>query len=306
MTGAHATLYAEPHALRVMSTLLSVCVSLLSLNTCLGALWFHSHRTLGLMFSPLERRAMLVQYLFALPLFELLVVWGSSVDASISANSSSVLACHVVVLTLSLVLLALAQCSLVHVRSYVYIAQAMRISLVVFVACDRATRAVLGYEGMVLAIMLVCAMFEVLHVRPTFEIAPRDSTASEDVALRSLAHRQDTAACSSDDDDSGTLTFGENFDANVPLTARAHLKTQRADAALADILARVSRVNVLAMTGAEAKKMIGDLKRSMTSAGVSNSTSSVSGGMSNRLRETPPRHRRPSAHAPVADDLSEF
>lgn len=302
MNSTVTLLLIAPHGLRVASTLFAVLVALLSLNTAFGATWSQSHSSLKDLFEPVERRAMLAQYMLAVPLFEWFVVWGSPSGFSVEPNSSSVLIMHVLVSVLSVALLGLAQVAILRARALVHITQAMRIVVCIAVFCDRATRRVLGYEAFFVGVVLVCAMFEVVHVRVNFIVpAGRASESVDDTPLRKLAwardrnraaaRRERVAQMASQmhidttSDDDGSVDF-ECFNDDVPLTARSHLRTQRAEAALAGTLRGITDMNIERMNASQTRRALADLQRAVASAGVTNSTSSTS---QPTLYTSPPR-----------------
>ena len=155
----------EPHTLRVVSSVLTALVCLLSLNSAFGATWHFSRRALGSLFEDIEKRAMLLQYVIFLPLFELFVVWGSQVDAgNIAHNCSATLLVHIIISALSLAIICSAQFMLTRFRPLLHAAQCWRIVICVAVLCDRGVRGVIGYESFFTALVLGCALFEIAHV----------------------------------------------------------------------------------------------------------------------------------------------
>lgn len=302
MNGAVTLLLIAPHSLRVASTVFAVLAALLSINMAFGATWSQSRNSLQELFEPVERRAMLAQYLLAVPLFEWFVVWGSPVAFSVAPNASSVLIMHTLVSILSVVLLCMAQVLTVRSRALLHITQSMRIVVCIAVFCDRATRRVLGYEAFFVAVVLMCAMFEVVHVRVNFILpASRTDSTLEDTPLRRLAQIRDrnheaarreriaqmanNMQIDAASDDESSVDF-ECFNDDVPLSARTHLRTQNAEAALAGTLRKVTDMDVEHMNASQTRRALAELQRAVVSAGVTNSASSAS---QPALYASPPR-----------------
>ena len=158
-------LEVEPHTLRVTSSVLTSLVCLLSLNSVFGATWHFSRRALSSLFEDLEKRAMLLQYVLFLPLFEIFVVWGSRIDSGgIAHNCSMTLLVHIIISALSLAIIGFAQFMLIRFRPLLHAAQCWRIVICVVVLCDRGVRGVIGYESFFTALVLGCALFEIAHI----------------------------------------------------------------------------------------------------------------------------------------------
>lgn len=163
-----------PHGVLVASSFVSALLSLLMLNATFGATWSFSHSALRTMFSSMERRAIALQYLVAMPFFELFVVWGPHIDVGIDHNSTSSVVAWLVVNTLCVGFLFVATFSLHRYRALVYRAQSARMPLAIVYFCDRSINFTVGVEGVFIGFVFGCAMFEMSQVDDYF----RDGTAS--------------------------------------------------------------------------------------------------------------------------------
>lgn len=145
-----------------LSTVVVVLVCLCMLCATFGFAWRHSHTTLKKMFNPMERRFILVQYLFVIPLFEIVVVWGTHSGVLSDESSGSSIVTWILFNMWCLVLLVVALFSGERYRFVVHMQQCMRFPVALMFFCDRFYNAVMGVEGAIISCMIMCSFFEVL------------------------------------------------------------------------------------------------------------------------------------------------
>lgn len=153
-----------PDGVLIASTVVSGLLSLLMFNSAFGASCFFSNKDLYQVFNAMERRAIIIQYLIAMPLFELLVVWGPQLTPSIDHNSSSSVINWLVVNSMSLGLVIGSLFATHRYRMLIHVAQCFRLPLATMYFCDRAINFTIGVEGVFIGAVFFCATFEMVHV----------------------------------------------------------------------------------------------------------------------------------------------
>jgi hypothetical protein len=153
-----------PYGVQVASSVVSLLLSLLVVNSAFGAAFNFSHQTLKGMFNKVEKRAIIFQYLVTMPLFEVFVIWGPDWTDAITRNSTSSVVAWLAVNCLSVVLVVLSLFALHRYRMLIHVAQCMRAPTAVMFFCDRIINFSIGVEGVFIGAVFVCSMFELFHV----------------------------------------------------------------------------------------------------------------------------------------------
>jgi len=157
-----------PQSVLIASTVINGLLCMFIVNAAFGIAFYFAHNDLKRVFNTMERRAIVLQYLFAMPLFELFVVWGPQLQLGINHNSSSSVITWLTVNTLSLGLVLGSLCATHRYRMLIHVAQCMRMPLAVMYFCDRAINFTVGVEGVFIGFVFICAAFEMVHVHQYF------------------------------------------------------------------------------------------------------------------------------------------
>jgi hypothetical protein len=153
-----------PYGVQIGSTVVSVLLSLLIVNSAFGITFSYSNLSLKGMFNKVEKRAIIIQYLIAMPLFEIFVIWGPDWTDGIAHNSTSSVVSWLAVNCLSVILVIVAFFSLQRYRMLIHVAQCMRAPTAVMFFSDRLINFSIGVEGVFIGAVFVTSMFELFHV----------------------------------------------------------------------------------------------------------------------------------------------
>jgi hypothetical protein len=150
-----------PQSLMIASSTVTAMLTLLVVNAAFGMSYNFSHASLGRMFNKAEKRAIFAQYIFAMPLFEVFVIW---TPVGIAPNSTSSVVSWLVINSLSVALVIVSIFSLQRYRWFVHVAQSMRAPTAIMFFCDRIINFSIGVEGVFIGAVFACSLFELFHV----------------------------------------------------------------------------------------------------------------------------------------------
>ena len=150
-----------PDAVLALSSAATLIVALLVLNSYFCCTPATTHYQIRQQASKYERLLVLIHYTVALPLFELVVVWGSRY-AQLPPNGASVVVSWIFVQLCMMLLLSISfWTARVHAFA-LHMSQVLQAPMMLFFLCDRALYHELGLEGTFCALVLVFAVAEAL------------------------------------------------------------------------------------------------------------------------------------------------
>jgi hypothetical protein len=241
-----------PYGVQVASSVVSLLLSLLVVNSAFGAAFNFSHMTLKGMFNKVEKRAIIFQYLVTMPLFEVFVIWGPDWTDAITRNSTSSVVAWLAVNCLSVVLVILSFFALHRYRMLIHVAQCMRAPTAVMFFCDRIINFSIGVEGVFIGGVFVCSMFELFHVHrfltparkhvPLLDIPPDRPlvpTPSTPTHESERAHRAETVY---KDTPPPAPAPEPEFDPGVPMSVQNQLRAKERHQRAAVALNRISNL----------------------------------------------------------------